>query len=95
MESFSGRLTDDYAWYVISCPQHIGDLTMPRPSGHFDTYTVVPSTKLSGGVSRPLGRLVMCWYFTDKLIYQYLVTLGHQISYTGQTTGTRESITCQ
>ena len=29
---------------VISCAQHCGDLTMPCPSGHFETCTGLPSS---------------------------------------------------
>ena len=29
---------------VISCPQHMGDFTLPWPSGHSDTSTLEPSS---------------------------------------------------
>jgi|TARA_B100000809_G_C14655322_1_gene357522 hypothetical protein len=32
---------------AMSCAQHIGDLIIPSPFGHFETWTVLPSSFVS------------------------------------------------
>ena len=41
----------------MSVPQHIGDLIMPCPFGHFETCTVLPSSFVSVSCTNSLPQL--------------------------------------
>ncbi len=65
----SRKVRDGQAAQVMSCAQHIGDLIMPWPSGHFDTATEPPS-----------GLVIESWTNSVSHFAQVMLTLIPHLS---------------